>query len=276
MNKEQDHHEFISEKYYPKGTAGKDHCWDDIDATQLKLRGATYLKDKVKIQAKRPLLKLLNCDFFLNKDRFDNYSGSEHSYLTQMRKDGDNRFVFCIMMQFPPQHMMTTWVLDVNDVDVEPGRKESREPEPPKDKEEELYQTFARIDRSFATLWRNWLAGNDQYKSDRLKLFPRVVTGGFVMRHALATGKPTILGTKLTCRYHNHINDDKHYFEIDCDVHSSEIAKRLIGLIKGSTKDLSFDCAFLLEGRDQSELPERILAGVNFSKVNTEVARPLK
>jgi len=194
-----------------------------------------------------------------------------------MRKDGDNRFVFCIMMQFPPQHMMTTWVLDLDDVDsAERGRRESKEQEKPKDKEEELYQTFARIDQSFATLWKNWMAGNDQYKSDRLKLFPRVVTGGFIMRHALSTGKPTILGTKLTCRYHNHINEDKHYFEIDCDVHSSEIAKKLIGLIKGSTKDLSFDCAFLLEGRDPSELPERILAGVNFSKVNTEVARPLK
>jgi len=272
----QKEHDFISTKYYPKGKAGSDHCWDDIDAPQLKIRGGNYLKDKVKVQAKRPLLKLVDCDFFLNKDRFDNYAGSEHGYLAKMRKDGDNRFVFCIMMQFPPQHMMTTWVLDLDDVDVEPSRKASTEPPQPTNKEEELYQSFLRIDKGFATLWKNWLAGDDQYKSERLKLFPRVVTGGFIMRHALSTGKPTLLGTKLTCRFQNHINSDLHYFEIDCDVHSSEIAKKLIGLIKGSTKDLSFDCAFLLEGRDPSELPERILAGVNFSKVNTEVARPLK
>jgi len=94
-----------------------------------------------------------------------------------------------------------------------------------------------------------------------------------MIRHALATGKPTILGTKMKCRYHNKINTDKHYFEIDCDVYSSEIAKKLISLIKKYTKDLAFDVAFILEGGGPEELPERILAGVDFSKVDVSKAR---
>jgi len=47
-------------------------------------------------------------------------------------------------------------------------------------------------------------------------------------------------------------------------------------LIKKYTKDLAFDCAFILEGGGTEELPERILAGVDFSKVDVSKARVLE
>jgi len=277
-SKEEKEDEFPSLAHYPKGKAGEPHCWDDIDISEMKLRGKTYLEDKVKIKAKRPLFKLVNADLFYSKEMFDNFAESEHSYVSRLEKQGDNRFKFCIMMQFPPEHMMTTWVLDLDDIEKGEGtRKRSNDDEgESKDKEEELYRTFNNIDHNFATLWKKWLASNDTNKDHRLKLLPRVVTGGFMIRHALSTGKPTILGTKMKCKYFNKINTDKHYFEIDCDVHSSEIAKKLIGLIKKYAKDLSFDCAFILEGADPSELPERIFAGINFSKVDVQKGRVLE
>jgi len=222
-DKEED---FSSHKVYRKGKAGEAHCWDDIDVTEMKLRGKTYIDDRIKIKAKRPLLKLVNADFFFSKEHYNNYAESEHSYVSYLHNKGDTRFKFCIMMQFPPQHMMSTWVLDLEDIEMGEGTgKEKKQKEEPKDKEEELYRTFRKVDKNFATLWKKWLDSDDTFKDNRLKLLPRVVTGGFMIRHALSTGKPTILGTKMKCKYYNKINTEKHYFEIDCDVYSSEIAK---------------------------------------------------
>jgi len=113
--------EFPSLKVYPKGKAGEAHLWDDIDVTEMKVRGKTYIDDRIKIKAKRPLMKLVNADFFFSKDHFHNFAESEHSYINYLHKNGDTRFKLGIMMQFPPQHMMTTWVLDLDDIEMGEG-----------------------------------------------------------------------------------------------------------------------------------------------------------
>jgi len=206
--------------------------------------------------------------FFYSKEHLDNWGSHPASYISYLDKKGDKRFKFSILFQFPPQHMAATWVLDVpSDSEQESSKSRTNE--------EILYKNLKKLDPGFANLWKKWLAGDKTYKDERLKILPHVVTGGFMIRTALMTGKPAILGTKMTCKYQNHIND-KNYYEIDCDVYSSDIAKKVIGIIKKYTKDLAFDVAFILEGRDEEELPERIFAAIDYSKVDVAKGREIE
>eukprot|EP01089_Gocevia_fonbrunei_P017485 TRINITY_DN5695_c0_g1_i1.p1 TRINITY_DN5695_c0_g1~~TRINITY_DN5695_c0_g1_i1.p1 ORF type:complete len:309 (-),score=54.30 TRINITY_DN5695_c0_g1_i1:114-977(-) len=255
--------DFPSHKHYPKGKAGDPHCYDFLDHEELKLRGKTYLKDKVKVKAGEPILRLVNCDLFYSKEHLDDWSSHPESYISRLNNKGDKRFKFCLVFQFPPQHMAATWVLD----------EKSSDDDSEEDNETKLYNLLKEKDHAFATLWKNWLAGDKTYRDERLKILPRVVAGGFIIRTALMTGKPAILGTKMTCKYTNKINTEANYFHIDCDVYSSDIAKKVIGMIKKYTKDLAFDVAFILEAKENSELPERIFAGLDYSRVNVAKGR---
>ncbi|KAL6056751.1 START domain-containing protein [Balamuthia mandrillaris] len=230
---------------YPKGKAGEPHCWDEVDATLFSVRGKTYMTDRVKVPSPPAILKLLDADYFLSKERLDQWALREESLVQQLKKKGDTRFKFVLVLQFPPHHMACTWVLEDPD------------------------QTIEDVDPIFAALWKKFAEGNEEFQNNRLKLIPRVVEGGFLVKKTLRS-KPTLLGNKLKCRYFNY---DDNVFEIDCDVFSSEISRTMINMIKRYTKELSFDVALVIQGNEEDELPERVFAGINFSKVNIDGAR---
>jgi Protein ENHANCED DISEASE RESISTANCE 2, C-terminal len=89
----------------------------------------------------------------------------------------------------------------------------------------------------------------------------RIAQGSWVVKQAVGT-TPTLLGKKLTTRYHRGPN----YFEVDVDVGSSATAASVVGLVQGALRSLVIDMAVLLEvgarahrGSAQSqELPETL------------------
>ena len=70
--------------------------------------------------------------------------------------------------------------------------------------------------------------------------------------------KPALLGNKLTQYYHRGDN----YFELDVDVSSSIIANNTVGLCLGVSEKLVVDMAITLEGKEEEELPEVLVAAV--------------
>ena len=96
----------------------------------------------------------------------------------------------------------------------------------------------------------------------RLKLIPRVVEGGWIVRKSVGE-KPAILGKALAVSYSQPAPD---VLEADVDVSSSYVAQKVLGIVKGVAKKLVLDLAFLLEGKAEDELPERVLGAIRLHR----------
>lgn len=70
--------------------------------------------------------------------------------------------------------------------------------------------------------------------------------------------KPALIAQKLT---HTWLRGD-NYLEIDCDVSSSKLASMLCGSCQRIAKKFVIDLAFLIEGQNADELPERVLGNI--------------
>lgn len=104
---------------------------------------------------------------------------------------------------------------------------------------------------------------DNEYRDRTFKLIPRIVDGNFVVRKAVGT-KPSILGSKV--KQHYIVND--RYFEVIVDISSDMIANQIVKLALGYSKNLGVDMMFLLEGHDETMLPERILGGVKMQNID--------
>jgi hypothetical protein len=104
---------------------------------------------------------------------------------------------------------------------------------------------------------------SDEYRDKTFKLIPRIVDGNFVVRKAVGS-KPAVLGSKVKQYY---IQNDR-YFELIVDIGSDSIANNIVKLALGYCKTLVVDMMFLLEGHDESMLPERILGGVEMINID--------
>ena len=54
--------------------------------------------------------------------------------------------------------------------------------------------------------------------------------------------------------------------EADVDVSSSYVAQKVLGIVKGVAKSLVLDLAFLVEGKAEDELPERVLGAIRLHR----------
>jgi hypothetical protein len=104
---------------------------------------------------------------------------------------------------------------------------------------------------------------SDTFRDSTFKLVPRITDGNFVVRKAVGS-KPSILGRKLKQHY---IRTDR-YLELIVDIGSDSVATRIVKLALGYAKSLTIDMMFLLEGKTESTLPERILGGVRVKNVD--------
>jgi hypothetical protein len=97
-----------------------------------------------------------------------------------------------------------------------------------------------------------------------LETAPWVVT--FSLNN-LAGNKPALIGNKLACFHYTGPN----YCEIDVDVGSSKIASALNSIIYSNAKALALHLGFMIEGRCEAELPERLMSISKFVHVAPKV-----
>ena len=89
------------------------------------------------------------------------------------------------------------------------------------------------------------------------KLIPHIADGSWLIKQSVGT-TPVIMGNKLRTTYHA----TRRYFEVSIDVTSSSAAAYITGMVRGATKSLVIDLAFVLEGQAAHELPEVLLGAV--------------
>lgn len=126
-------------------------------------------------------------------------------------------------------------------------------------------------DSKFDALMNRFLTGSDEFRNDRLKLIPSVTDGSWIVKNACGS-KPAILGRKIPMAYYR----GNHHFEVVVDVTQNPMARSVCGLVAEQLKHLSICLAFVLEGRNSNELPERILGAIQFSRLDLMQCRPLE
>lgn len=95
---------------------------------------------------------------------------------------------------------------------------------------------------------------SDDFRNQRFKLIPRIVDGPWVVKASIPQ-KPALLGQKLTQRYFR----GECYVETDVHVGSSIVANNVTGIGRSASTKICMDMGFVLEGRAEAELPEKVL-----------------
>jgi len=124
-------------------------------------------------------------------------------------------------------------------------------------------------DVEFSKLANEFFFGeSDSFRDKTFKLIPHIVEGNFLVRRAVGS-TPAIIGTKLRQTY---VRSDR-YFELVLDIGSSSVASGVVRLALGYAKTLIVDMAFVLQGDDETTLPERVFGVARLKNLNFEDPR---
>mmetsp|Transcript_7628 Transcript_7628/g.13759 ORF Transcript_7628/g.13759 Transcript_7628/m.13759 type:complete len:274 (-) Transcript_7628:25-846(-) len=132
-------------------------------------------------------------------------------------------------------------------------------------------------DPVFDRTWERYKSGGDEYRNLRMKYLPKLRVAPWLVTSAidlLGGQRPVIMG-KGYLKQHNYSGEN--WVEFDIDIASSKIANSIAGTIMGYCSSLVIDEAFVVEGKEEDELPERMLIQHEFRKVDTgSASRPLR
>ena len=119
-------------------------------------------------------------------------------------------------------------------------------------------------DPAVESAFRRFKQGTDAQKNTQFKYIFRIVDAPGPLKSsisALGGERPVIIGKSLTTTY----NEGDNYLEVNMDVSSSRIASAINGILLKNIQMAVCDCAWLLEGQREEELPERILAAIRWN-----------
>lgn len=102
-----------------------------------------------------------------------------------------------------------------------------------------------------------------EFRNGVFKLIPQIVEGNMMIKMAVRD-TPCILGHKVKLDYYI----DKNYFEIDIDTYSSSLSRNVIELVIRYASNIEVDIGFCLHKDLPETLPERLLGGCKFYKVD--------
>ncbi|KAG8367537.1 hypothetical protein BUALT_Bualt16G0082200 [Buddleja alternifolia] len=213
------------------------NCWSFPDGSGFMIRGKTYLKDGLKVKGGEPLLKLIAVDWFKVEDCLTKVALHPKS-LVQSAEGKKLPFILVMNLEVPgrPSYSLVLY-----------------------------YAADRPVNNS--SLLGKFIDGTDMFRDSRLKLIPSIVEGYWMVKRAVGT-KACLLGKALTCNYLRQDN----FLEIDVDIGSSSVAKSIIGLVLGYVTSIVVDLAFLIEAREEAELPEYILGTVRLNRFQLDSA----
>lgn len=235
--------------------------WASPDSNSFLVRGPNYLDDRKKINAGRSIGKLVAVDLVsvdepvyggfatLPTERIQLALEEEANLRSRGQSSDMAPFVFVVNICIPgPPFYHALFYFAVDDrskIDGTDGSPSSR-----------LCEQF-------------FFGDSDDFRNRTFKLIPQIVQGNFIVRKAVGS-TPAVLGKKLRQFY---VRNDR-FFEVIIDCGSSSVATGVIRLSLGYAKTLVIDMGFVLEGNDESMLPERIFGCVRMK--NIDFSSPLR
>jgi len=221
-------------------------CFKRVDAGDIPLRGKKYLTDKKKFPSKSAAYELVCCKCFKTKDQMLHSAQAVESLRKFLADNSDNDY-FIINWLVPGHYTVVN-----------------------------LYVRKLPYgeDKEFDTLLQKFREGDDKFRSTRFKYIPIIHEAPSVVKASvvalLGRLRPVLIGNKLTT--HHFIG--KNYTEVNVDTGSSSIVNAAAGILIKGFKGIIATTAFLIEGRDEDELPERML-GVRRSHAVFRILRDL-
>lgn len=214
---------------FPRGEV--DHSWRPFDASTYDLRSETYLKDRKKAPSAPPLLELLHCDFLLTPPSGAVMQVGDHKdfFAEHNRQSGDNRFLFILNFLFPPYQCVITSAVDPN-------------------------AEWYKEDSPQGRLWRKFVNSDEDAQRDILKMIASVEEGPWMVKRA-APRKPCLIGRKVKTK----IITTSQYVEVVFDLLTGRAEQLATKAVCGALTRVEISLGILLEGRDESELPETLL-----------------
>jgi hypothetical protein len=209
------------------------NSWTQLDVTELNVRGPNYLQDKIKIPSAPAMFEMLCFDLFYTDFPIPCVSTNKECKVYWLLQEDPDLFTFTINWRLHPMQAAVTYGVRKSKCD------------------------WIQSDCPERILLERFLEGNQEMRSNTVKVIPKVTEGPWLVRKAVGQ-TPAILGRKLKCAYHEEAG---RFFEAEYDVLSTTAAKSMIGLIVGAAKRLVIDVAIVLEAKEADELPERILGG---------------
>lgn len=265
--------------------------WSYPGFDYLKIRGKTYLEDRVKVRADSPVFELYSSDL-VNSERV----------MLNIAKDlpsiqyCDAPYAFVLNLVFPNkplQNLVTTWTCPVDPtqhtveelVAMDCFAELERLGGPSKSgtlgsstssADSSIPTRSAPADnaslRAFFKTFKEWVQGDqtvdDERRNKKFKLIPRIARGSWVIKQAVGT-TPVLLGQKLQTRYfRGRTARGCNYFEVDVDITSNPVANNITRLVVNSITSLVVDLAPLIEGQDVDDLPERLIGSVRYNHLD--------
>jgi hypothetical protein len=242
------------------GNSGRS-CWSEPAPSMFKVRGQSYLSDRIKVASGPAIFKCRGVDIWLTEDPRSNIA--RHPAVLGgdlFRKNcdigGKEEDTFLINFLLPFGNFVAYF--DVPSKDVMPPQ--------------------------VAQVWSDFCSGDQQYRDARLKLLPVVVEGPWVVKTVVGNGSsPALLGKAVPLQYYftppkkgtttgdtdgdgesdsnSNPSDAKEngIYEVDVIISASNIAKGILNIVKGHTKYLTIAFALIIEAASETELPENVL-----------------
>jgi hypothetical protein len=230
--------------------------WGSPGAAGLRVRGHTYLRDKRKVPAQAPLFDLMRVDLFSTPASDMAFHIARRLRTIEWGAPGTlNTVIVNMMIPGPGAYERLAMVAYFS-----PTEKTAR------------MLSEGDTSHPFTSLLATFLAAEPEVKNGVFKMIPKISEGSWLTKKAVGE-TPVIIGRKLETVYHR----GPGYLEIDVDVSSDPIARRITGMCIGVVSTLVVDLAFLFEGHSEDELPEALLGTVSIRHllVNADTVRPL-
>ncbi len=123
---------------------------------------------------------------------------------------------------------------------------------------------------AFEKLETDLWSGDDSYRNSRIKYLAQLPTAPFLVKTSVATlggYRPVIMGNGYLSQKHC---TGMNYLEVDVDIESSKIAKAISSTILRRSDVAVIDEGFVIEGREEDELPERLMCSSRFIHTKTD------
>lgn len=227
-------------------------AWSEPKASSFQVRGRNYTLDSKKFASEEAAFKLLAVDMVQSEGTIcEGLCGHPNERVQRaIRRENETGvpqlppFIFAVNLSIPgtqTYHLISYYGVENMD---------------------EIQQEKT----PFGRLMNKFIFGkSDEFRNETFKLIPRIVEGNYLVRSAVGS-KPSIIGKKIK----QHYILGERYFEIVVDISSDSIAQRIVKLALGFAKSLVTDIMYVLEGKDEETLPERIFGGVQLRKIDLE------
>jgi Protein ENHANCED DISEASE RESISTANCE 2, C-terminal len=220
-------------------------CWSEPpDPSIFRVRGLTYLEDRVKVPSGPSPFKCRGVDVWMT-DNPERHIARHPNVLGGKLYEEDT---FLVNFLLPFGNFVAYF--SVPSLEDFPNKQ-------------------------VANVWSNFISGDQQYRDARLKLLPIVIDGPWIVKAAVGNGTaPALMGKVIPLQYffqQPDIDTKRHgVYEVDVIITASSIAKGILSVVKGHTKSLTIAFALIIEAATHEDLPETVLCSFQVHYLNLD------